>query len=52
MLSYYGDEDDLESTLETETSYGITFELTGLGGTDVTEDDEGLFDYGRPFYLK
>ena len=35
MLSYYDDEDDLESTLETETSYGITFELTGLGGTDV-----------------
>lgn len=52
MLSYYGDEDDLESTAETETSFGISFELTGLGGTDFTDDDEGLFDYGRPFYLK
>ncbi|TEW51862.1 LPS assembly protein LptD [Psychromonas algicola] len=52
MLSYYDEEDDLESTLETETSYGITFELTGLGGTDVADGDEGLFDYGRPFYLK
>ena len=52
MLSYYDDEEDLDSTLETETSYGITFELTGLGGTDVTDGDEGLFDYGRPFYLK
>jgi len=52
MLSYYGDEDDLDATLETENSVAITFELTGLGGTDTSTDDQGLFDYGRPFYLK
>jgi len=53
MLSYYGDEDDIDSELETETSIGVNFELTGLGGTELkSEDDDGLFDYGRPFYLK
>jgi LPS-assembly protein len=52
MLSYYGEEDDLDATLETENSVELTFELMGLGGTDDTTDDQGLFDYGRPFYLK
>ena len=52
MLSYYGSEDDLSSDIETEKSYGISFELKGLGSTDYTTEDQGLFDYGRPFYLK
>ena len=52
MLSYSGEEEDINDTLETERSYSVTFELTGLGGADVINGDEGLFDYGRPFYLK
>jgi len=53
MLSFSGTEDDIDSELETETSIGVNFELTGLGGTELkSEDDDGLFNYGRPFYLK
>ncbi|TEW54404.1 LPS assembly protein LptD [Psychromonas sp. RZ22] len=52
MLPYYGSESNFSNTIETERSIGLTIELMGLGGVGYTTEDEGLFDYGRPFYLK
>lgn len=40
------------SSIERERSFGITIELMGLGGVGEATSDQGLFDYGRPFYLK
>ena len=51
MLAYYGDIDSIKDEYETENSYKINFELTGLGSAG-TGSSEGLFDYGRPFYLQ
>ena len=52
MLSYYGDEDSFEGDMESENSVSLTLELTGLGGVGDSGYEDGLFDYGRPFYLK
>ena len=51
MLAYYGDIDDIAEDYETESSYEINFELTGLGGAG-SGSSESMFDYGRPFYLQ
>ena len=52
MLSYYGDEDSYDDDMETENSINLTLELMGLGGVENSGGEDGLFDYGRPFYLK
>ncbi|GLS89158.1 LPS-assembly protein LptD [Psychromonas marina] len=52
MLAYYGDLSDITSTRETEQSIKLNIELMGLGGVGFSSGDQGLFDYGRPFYLK
>jgi len=52
MLSYYGTEDDFDDDIETERSINLTLELMGLGGSNYVGSEDGLFDYGRPFYLK
>ena len=52
MLSYYGDEDNYNDDIETENSISLTLELMGLGGVGDSGYEDGLFDYGRPFYLK
>lgn len=39
-------------TYETEHSYKVVFELMGLGGVGFANGEQGLFDYGRPFYLQ
>ncbi|MCW8994983.1 MAG: LPS assembly protein LptD, partial [Psychromonas sp.] len=52
MSAYYGSIDTIRDNYETESSYTINFELTGLGGAASTSSDQGLFDYGRPFYLQ
>ena len=52
MLSYYGDEDSYDDDMETENSISLTLELMGLGGVGYSNGEDGLFDYGRPFYLK
>jgi LPS-assembly protein len=50
MLAYYG---ALPGDPEREQSIKVTFELMGLGGVGFTsEDADGVFDYGRPFYLQ
>ena len=50
MSAYYG-ESSITENYETESSYKINFELTGLGGAG-TGSTESMFDYGRPFYLQ
>jgi len=52
MLAYYDDLDDIKEDSETEQSFNLTIELIGLGGVGFSSEDEGLFDYGRPFYLQ
>lgn len=52
LLSYYGDENSYDDDIETERSVSLTLELKGLGGVGTSGTDDGLFDYGRPFYLK
>ncbi|MEH6451605.1 MAG: LPS assembly protein LptD [Psychromonas sp.] len=52
MLPYYGSIDSLGDDYETEQSISVTFELMGLGGVGFKSSEQGLFDYGRPFYLK
>ena len=52
MLAYYGDIDSIREDYETENSYAINFELTGLGSAGFDSGEQGLFDYGRPFYLQ
>ena len=52
MLPYYGDINDIGGDVETEQSIKLNFELMGLGGVGFSSGDEGLFDYGRPFYLQ
>lgn len=52
MLAYYGSESVMDATIETEQSVSVTFELMGLGGVGYSSGEQGLFDYGRPFYLK
>ncbi|MCP4322839.1 MAG: LPS assembly protein LptD [Psychromonas sp.] len=52
MLPYYDAIDDIGDNVETEQSINLTFELMGLGGVGLNEGDQGLFDYGRPFYLQ
>lgn len=52
MLPYYGSESAIGTTVETEQSVSFTFELMGLGGVGYSSGEQGLFDYGRPFYLK
>jgi LPS-assembly protein len=42
----------INDNYETENSYSLTFELKGLGGVGFTSGEQGLFDYGRPFYLQ
>ena len=51
MSAYYGDIDTIAEDYETESSYEINFELTGLGGAG-SGSSESMFDYGRPFYLQ
>ena len=41
-----------QDTYETEHSYKFVFELMGLGGVGFNTGEQGLFDYGRPFYLQ
>ena len=43
---------NVDDSIETERSIGLTIELMGLGGVGEATSDQGLFDYGRPFYLK
>ncbi|PKF62634.1 LPS assembly protein LptD [Psychromonas sp. psych-6C06] len=52
MLAYYGDLNDIKASSETEQSIKLNIELMGLGGVGFSSGDQGLFDYGRPFYLK
>ena len=52
MQSYYGTESDFNEDMETENSINLTIELMGLGGVGYSDSEDGLFDYGRPFYLK
>jgi len=52
MLSYYGTENNYDRDVETERSISLSIELMGLGGLGYSDGEEGLFDYGRPFYLK
>jgi LPS-assembly protein len=52
MLAYYDDIEDIDTERETEQTISINFELMGLGGVGFNSVDQGLFDYGRPFYLK
>jgi len=52
MLAYYGDLDDIREESETEQTFKLTIELMGLGGVGFSSGDQGLFDYGRPFYLQ
>ncbi|MFT6985610.1 MAG: LPS-assembly protein [Psychromonas sp.] len=52
MLAYDGSLDSISEDYETEDSYGITFELMGLGGVGFSAVEQGTFDYGRPFYLQ
>jgi len=52
MLPYYDDIGDIAENIETEQTIKLTFELMGLGGVGFSEGDQGLFDYGRPFYLQ
>ena len=37
---------------ETEQSLKFTIELMGLGGVGFSSGEQGLFNYGRPFYLQ
>ena len=48
-MSTYDDDDD---DYETEDTYRINFELTGLGGAGSRFSSDSNFDYGRPFYLQ
>jgi len=52
MLAYYDDLSDISEERETEQSFTLKFELMGLGGVGFSSGDQGLFDYGRPFYLQ
>jgi LPS-assembly protein len=52
MLAYYGDLSNIENDAETERSLNLTFELMGLGGVGFSSGEQGIFDYGRPFYLQ
>ncbi|WP_022940225.1 LPS assembly protein LptD [Psychromonas hadalis] len=52
MLPYYGDLDNIAENAETEQSINFTFELIGLGGVGFSSGEQGIFDYGRPFYLQ
>ncbi|WP_028862215.1 LPS assembly protein LptD [Psychromonas aquimarina] len=52
MLPYYGSLDTITEDYQTERSFKLTFELMGLGGVGFSSGEQGLFDYGRPFYLK
>lgn len=52
MLAYYGSENDFANTAETEQSIKVTIELMGLGGVGFSSGEQGLFNYGRPFYLQ
>jgi len=50
---YISEINDLDTDdYETESSYGINFELTGLGGAGSSGDADTQFTYGRPFYLQ
>jgi LPS-assembly protein len=52
MQPYYGSIDSISEDIETEQSIKFTFELMGLGGVGFSTSEQGLFDYGRPFYLQ
>lgn len=52
MLAYHGNLENISDYRETEHSIGLNFELMGLGGVGFSSGDQGLFDYGRPFYLQ
>lgn len=52
MLYYKGSLDTLSEDYETEDNIGITFELMGLGSAGYDGGEQGVFDYGRPFYLQ
>lgn len=56
MLAYYPDDDydisNIADDSETEETYKLNIELIGLGGVGFSSGDQGLFDYGRPFYLQ
>ncbi|PKG38252.1 LPS assembly protein LptD [Psychromonas sp. Urea-02u-13] len=51
MLANFDDNYTGEN-VETERTISITFELMGLGGVGFSSGEQGLFDYGRPFYLQ
>ncbi|WP_354625044.1 LPS assembly protein LptD [Psychromonas sp. MME2] len=52
MLPYYGSLDTIGEDYETEQTISFTFELMGLGGAGDSDTSDGLFNYGRPFYLQ
>ncbi len=52
MLAYRGELDTIREDYETEHSFKVNFELMGLGGVGFSTGEQGLFDYGRPFYLQ
>ena len=52
MLPYFGDLNNIKNDSETEQSFSLSFELIGLGGVGFSSGDQGIFDYGRPFYLQ
>jgi LPS-assembly protein len=52
MLPYYGDLSNIADDAETERTISLTLELMGLGGVGFSSGEQGLFDYGRPFYLQ
>lgn len=51
MKTYTGS-DYSRDDIERERSVSLNIELMGLGGVGEATSDQGLFDYGRPFYLK
>jgi LPS-assembly protein len=52
MLAYYDNINDIGELAETEQTFKLNFELMGLGGVGFSSGEQGLFDYGRPFYLQ
>jgi LPS-assembly protein len=52
MLAYYDNINDIGELSETEQTFKLNFELIGLGGVGFSSGEQGLFDYGRPFYLQ
>ena len=40
------------TSTEGPSVFTLNFELMGLGGVGFSSGEQGIFDYGRPFYLQ